>query len=664
MRAFLAALLLAAQFCILPCFLDAGRLQAQEAGARAGLDYASLVSRIDALLAQGLEDYRAGRVDDAKKAVQRSYFEIFENLEGPIRVNISARRSYQLESEFGAIRRLMTEGAPVAQVETRIRAHIAALDAIVPQLEKGHRIIAERADDAPQAAPEPAADEMPKTIEPYWERAVETVNRRLLEAADALERGSRDEARELVRKGQFEGYKNSLLEAAIRQHVSQKRDAEFAAEFSRIVGLVNDGREPRLIRGSARVLNDDLTALLHGLPLVGTAKEQAAEAAPASADWNAVARRIADEVSRALALAAAGNPADAVGVLQDTYFDVFEASGMEARVGARDNAFKTRIEGHFSRLMALVRDGAPAPALREVANSLDTDVAQAAELLGGASAGSWSALFAASLLIILREGFEAILIVSAIIAYLVKTGHGDRRGVIVNSVVVALVASVITAILLKLVFRASAASQEVLEGATMLLAAAVLFFTSNWLLAKAEAARWSAFIEGRIDGAVSTGSLRALWFVSFLAVYREGAETVLFYQALTIDADTRGLVAIAAGFAIGALALVGVYQAMQKGALRLPIGPFFRVTGAILYVMAFVFVGKGVLELVEGKVIEPTLVARAPEIPLLGIHPYRETLLPQALFIAVTVLSLAIIWRRGRRQADAGTGAAAQTSRP
>lgn len=662
MRTFLAALILAMQACILHPFAGVAPALAQTQEApRAGHDYASLVARIDVLLVEGLEAYRAGRVDEAKRAVQRSYFEIFENLEGPIRINISARRSYQLESEFGAIRRLMTEGAPVGEVEARIRAHIAALDAMVPQLEQGHRIVAEPGDDAPAPDIAPvAADDAARTIEPYWQRAVETIDARLLEAADALERGNQDAARELIRKGQFDGYKNSLLEAAIRQHVSQKRDAEFAAEFNRIVGLVNDNREPRLVRGSARVLKDDLTALLPGLPLVGTAKERAEAPAPA-ADWSAVAGQIRDEVSRALALAAAGDAPGAVGLLQDTYFDVFEASGMEARVGARDNAFKIRIEGHFSRLMALIRDGAPGSALNEVADNLNGDVAQAAELLGGAGAGSWSALFLASLLIILREGFEAILIVSAIIAYLVKTGHADKRGVIVNSVVVAIVASVITAVLLKLVFRASAASQEVLEGATMLLAAAVLFFTSNWLLAKAEAARWNAFIEGKVEGAVSAGSLRALWFVSFLAVYREGAETVLFYQALTIDADTTGVLAIAAGFLVGALGLVGLYWAMQKGALTLPIGPFFRVTGAILYLMAFVFVGKGLFELIEGKVITPTLLSWAPEIPLLGIHPYRETLVPQALFLAVTVLSLVVIWRRGRRGADSRGDAPAQT---
>ncbi len=617
------------------------------ASAQDGPDYRGLVGRIDAALTQAITDYRAGRVDAAKDNVQRSYFEIFENLEGPIRINISAKRSYQLESEFGALRRLMTAGAPADEVEARIRSHIAALDEIVPLLEKGHRIIAEGSAQ-PEPAAAPAQDTAPaaaRPVQPYWANTVARINKDLLAAADALDAGDAGKAKALIQKAHFEGYKNSLLETAIRRTVSQQQDIAFNSEFSRIAGLVTDGRPPALIRGSARVLNDELTALLPGLPLMGVAKEEAVEAP--TADWQSVAAQIRAGLAQALASAAAGEPAKAVGRFQDLYFDVFEASGMEARVGARDVGAKTRIEGRFSKLMSLARDNAPQAALQAEADALNADVAEAAGLLGGsAGGGGAAALFGYSLLIILREGFEAILIVSAIVAYLVKTGHSDKKRVIANSVVVALIASVITAVLLKLVFRTAAASQEVLEGATMLLAAVVLFFTSNWLLAKAEAEQWSAFIKGKLQGALSGGSLRALWFVSFLAVYREGAETVLFYQALVIDADHAGIGAIVAGFVVGCLALGVVYWAMQAGALKLPLGLFFRITGAILYLMAFVFVGKGIMELVEGKVLVPTLIPGAPQFTPLGIYPYWETLVPQAVLVLAAIASLVVIARR------------------
>jgi len=614
-------------------------------------DYRSLVDRIDAVLAGAEEAYKGGDVDTAKGEVQRAYFELFENLEGPIRVNVSAKRSYELEAEFGDIRQLIIDGVPVDEVSQRIEAQIDALNALVPQLEQGFVLRAEAtagaSDDDLAPNPAPAMPTLPQTVEPYWEQAVARIQADLTAAADALEGGDVDEARRLIQQAQFEGYKNSLLETAIRRHVSMKQDIAYNAEFTRILGLVDDGRPPRLIRGSARVLAEDLTSHLPGLPLVGVAKERAEAMPEPRVDWAAVAGRVNEAIDQAVALAGAGEVNKAVSLLQDTYFDVFEASGMEQRVGARDPAFKATLEGHFSKVMALARAGASTEALKAEAQSMAADLEKAVALLDPTGGGTgWLALFGYALLIILREGFEAILIVTAIIAYLVKTGNGDKQGVIVNSVVVALLASVVTAVLLKLVFQASAASQEVLEGATMLVAALILFTMSYWLVSKAEAAKWSAYIKGKVQGSLSSGSLKALWFTSFLAVYREGAETVLFFQALTTDADATGLAGVAGGFLVGCVGLGFVYWAMRAGAVRLPIRPFFQVTGALLYAMAFVFAGKGIMELVEGKVLSPTLVSWVPEVPALGVYPYWESLLPQVALVAAALVALVVIGRQ------------------
>jgi high-affinity iron transporter len=615
-------------------------------------DYRGLVNRIEALLGQAAKDYDAGKVDAAKTAVQRSYFEIFENLEGPIRVNLSAQRSYELEAEFGDIRKMMIDGAPAAEVTARIDRHVAALDAVVPALEDGFVLRAERAAGAPPMeeaapasdAPVPAA---PQVVEPYWEDAVAAIRTDLEAAADAQEAGDAERAKTLITRAQFDGYKNSLLETAIRRYVSQSQDIAYNAEFQRILGLAEAGRPARLIRGSARVLAEDLTTHLPGLPLVGAAKEEAAKAPRPQVDWAQVHGRITDAVGQALRMAETDADA-AVSLLQDTYFDIFEATGMEGRIGARDPAFKTRIEAHFSKLMALARDHAPAAALEAEAKALDGDLAAAVDMLGG-TAGDWLTLFGYALLIILREGFEAMLIVTALLTYLVKIGHADKQRVIVNSVVVALLASVATAILLKGIFRASAASQELLEGGTMLVAAVILFTMSYWLISKAEAEKWSAYIKGKVRGSLTSGSVTALWFTSFLAVYREGAETVLFFQALTIDAtDATGVMGIAAGFAVGCVGLAVLYWAMRAGALRLPIRPFFQATSALLYFMAFVFIGKGVMELVEGKVLSPTLIPWAPDVPALGLYPYWQSLLPQVALVAAALIALAVVFRRKR----------------
>ena len=274
-------------------------------------------------------------------------------------------------------------------------------------------------------------------------------------------------------------------------------------------------------------------------------------------------------------------------------------------------------------------------------------------MLGGpGQQSSWS-LFIYSLLIILREGLEALLIVAAIVAYLVKNGHRDKLPLIRQSVVVALGASLVTAVLFQMLFANAGASRELLEGVTMLIAVVMLFSMSYWLLSKIEARHWKAYLEGKLSQSLSKGSLIGLWLTSFLAVYREGAETVLFYFALFGDASSSaGIASIFAGFAAGCVLLLAAYLVMRFTVVKLPLKPFFLFTGSFMYLMAFVFAGKGVLELIEGKLFQPTLLPGAPEIGWLGIYPYAETLAPQAALIVAALIAL---WVMARQRAGIPT---------
>lgn len=605
--------------------------------AHAAPDYRGLVDRIDALLTEAAADYDAGRAEQARGKVQKSYFEIFENLEGPIRVNVSAKRSFELESEFGKIRKLIKDGVPPAEVRARIEAHVAGLDRLVPELERGFQIKAESTQ--PLAAPADA----PKTVAPHWAQIADAISADLRAGAEAYAAGDAAAARTAITRAQFEGYKNSLLETAIRRHLSQRQDAAINAEFGRILGLVRDGDKPTKVAASGVVLADEIRSYLPGLPLIGAAAEEAKAASEAAAvDWGKVVADVMAEIDGAIANP---NREAAVSDVQDAYFDLFEASGMEGRIGARDAGFKTELEGHFSRIAAMLSAGRPDAELAKARAAMADDMARAAKLLGGGGDSPF-ALFVYALMILLREGVEAMLIVAAIIAYLAKTGHSDKIGVIRNSVAVALGLSVVTAVAVKLVFDASAASQEVLEGATMLLAAVVLFSMSYWLISKAEAEQWMAYIRDKVGGSLTSGSLKALWFASFLAVYREGAETVLFYQALVSGADATGNLAIAGGFGAGCVGLGAIYLAMRYGAMKLAIRPFFMITGGLLYLMAFVFAGKGVMELVEGRVIQPKLVPWLPEFSPLGIFPYWQTALPQFALIAAALVAALVLMRR------------------
>jgi len=249
------------------------------------------------------------------------------------------------------------------------------------------------------------------------------------------------------------------------------------------------------------------------------------------------------------------------------------------------------------------------------------------------------AAFLQSLLIILREGLEAILVIGAVVAFLIKTGHRERLRSIWAGVWLALGASALTALLLATTLRAIPASREVIEGATMLVAVGVLFSVSYWLISRVEAARWQKFIREKVDAALEHGGGKALALVAFLAVYREGAETALFYQAL-LNEGSGIVMPILAGVIVGGAILAVIFTLFWKYGIRIPLRPFFAVTSVLLYYMAFVFMGKGVRELQEGGVVTITVLPGWPHVETMGIFPSVETLLAQALLLLLFAFAL------------------------
>lgn len=618
--------------------------------AKEKLSYKGMIDEVGGFLNEALSQYKKGNIQEAKQKAQAAYFEVYENLEGPIRINISAKKNIELEEEFIAIRKMIVAREPAAAVEKRINDFMASLRALIPELESGVELVAE---PGKEMKPQESAVEgkgSAADIETVWLQAFENIQSGLGKALDAYKKGDPKKAAELVIQTQFDDYKNSLLETAVRRHVSQKKDFENNSGFSEIAGMIQRGDATERVEIQISSLVKGLREDLPGLPIVEGAvsrrtAERSAEKDVSEKDWSKVTDDLFKEIDKALALYKNGETKNAVNLLQDAYFDVFEASGMEAKIGARDANFKARLEGHFSLLVGQMKKGVPAEGMVVALSSMKRDFEEAAAMLGKGK-DSPMALFFYSLMIILREGIEAILIITAIIAYLVKTGHKDKLRVIYNGCITALVLSVITALLVKWVFKTSAASQEVLEGAAMLLASVVLFSVSYWLISKAEAQKWIAYIKDKVASSLSSGSLAALWFAAFLAVYREGAETVLFYQALASGSGAAGVTAVAGGFIIGCILLVGIYMGMRYGAVKLPIRPFFLCTGALLYYMAFVFAGKGVMELIDGKVFEPLLISWVPRVQFIGVYPYAQTLIPQIFIILAAVAGLAVMVRR------------------
>jgi high-affinity iron transporter len=345
-----------------------------------------------------------------------------------------------------------------------------------------------------------------------------------------------------------------------------------------------------------------------------------------------------DGIAAAVRLAQAGDRSGAARKLVNSYL-IFER--VEAVLKARRPQAATEVERAFADLRGATQQQA-VEAVRDDAARLDHMLVLAADELSAAP--STDLLFGQSLVIIVREGFEAILVIGALVAFLVRSGAAERKREIGWGVLWAVGASLLTALGYATIFRTASASQEALEGGTMLVAAVVLFWVSYWLVSKIELKKWQEFVAARMGRALSGGGIFALAAVAFLAVYREGFETVLFYAALFASGvgAPGATAAIASGLVVGLVILGGVYYVMQRYGTRLPLKPFFAVTSALLYLMAFSFAGQGIAELQGAGYVPVTPVSWIPTVPLLGIFPTLQSFLLQALLAAA--LGLALIW--------------------
>ncbi len=275
------------------------------------------------------------------------------------------------------------------------------------------------------------------------------------------------------------------------------------------------------------------------------------------------------------------------------------------------------------------------------------------------SAVSGAATFGACFVIIVREGLEAILVVGAIIAYLVKSGNKKKLGYVYFGCIAAIAASFLCAWLLSLWKLANTANQEIIEGVTALIAVVVLFWVSNWMVSKAEADTWNKYIGDQVKTSAETGSVFTLAFTAFLAVFREGAEVILFYQQYLTEPSEMGYVW--GGFGVGCVVLVVVFIAIRFFSVKLPIRPFFLGTSILMFIMSISFLGSGIKELIEGDVVDMTspewlqaLIPYNDVLQVLGIFPVLETLIPQLILTLITLLIFVMTKRERGNRKEAG----------
>ena len=196
----------------------------------------------------------------------------------------------------------------------------------------------------------------------------------------------------------------------------------------------------------------------------------------------------------------------------------------------------------------------------------------------------------------------------------------------------------------------SGIQQEIFEGIAMFVAVAVLFYVSNWMLSKSEVEVWNQYIQDKVDTSLTKGNMWALAFSSFIAVAREGAELIIFFQGMRSNIANNPSF-MWGGLAVSVVVLAVIYFAITKLSIRLKLKPFFTFTSALMFIMCISFTGKGVYELQEAGVIGRTVIKgmNGFTLDLLGIYDRLETLLPQLILIVITIITVAIQLKRDRK---------------
>ena len=323
-----------------------------------------------------------------------------------------------------------------------------------------------------------------------------------------------------------------------------------------------------------------------------------------------------------LEYAKAGNHKAAYKAALSAYLDGFELA--EPSLVIIDKTMKLKVEKEMIAFREFSKLGNVAE-LERVQVGL-VDLLNESKNIISSTQMSPAAAFTGSFIILLREGVEAILVLAAILAALVKTGRREAVKYIHAGWVSAVVLGVITWWVAENLISISGASREVTEGAAALFAAAILVYVGFWLHSASNSKQWKKFIEHKIDNAMENSTLWVLGIVSFVAVYREMFETVLFYQAMWIQIDSDSA---QQGFLLGVLAALALliilaFVVIRIGT-RLPIKQFFQINAILLFLLAVIFAGQGIAAFQEAGMIASSRI-EFPRIEILGIYPTAQSL--------------------------------------
>lgn len=344
-------------------------------------------------------------------------------------------------------------------------------------------------------------------------------------------------------------------------------------------------------------------------------------------------------MNETLSLFKQGKEAEALKQAQQGYLKHFEYVEIPLRVA--DPQFTLDAESKFAEVRQAIRDQRTGD-VRDRIVELRGIVDEAERKLSSPGLTAPLLVTSQSFLIIFREGLEAVLLLSVLLGYLEAAKATQFRRPILWGVGFAGLATLLTVVAVHFIIELAPVGREVMEAATAILAVAVLFWVSFWLISRLEHERWMEFLKARVWTAVSVGSAASLMLIGFTAVYREGFETVLFYEALfSFGQGLAGWILL--GLGLGFVALGAVTVAIFKLGRRLPVKTFLSLAVVLLMATSIAFLGNAVYELQQADVVGYHRLLGWPRLPIYlaqatGYYPTSETVFAQAALLAVYVL--------------------------
>ena len=517
-----------------------------------------------------------------------------------------------------------------------------------------------------------------------WTGAAKNIEDQLATAEKDYNDGNYGQAGTDFQTAHWIGYDASNFSKVVNDTISADKQKELLQQFTDLEGLAYQQDQGDVIATKIDALTAEINATAQTLDAnadLANPKEYAKQRAAQTAEerkkldaakknsskgkgdrtWSEVANEMTVILDQAYEAAAAGKGDEGATLVNNAYYQYYEKLGFEKNVmNAISGDRVSQVEYQFKMTRKTMRDGGSDKEIKQLVDDLKSWLVKDAAVLDSGASGNvngFTKLVTSSagqaFLILIREGLEALLVVAAVIAYLVKSGNKRFARWIYLGVVAGLAGSGLVAVLFTFLFGGSGPIQEISEGVCALIATLMLLWTSNWMLNKSSVEAWNNYIRNKTEAVVagaqskvesgqglSLGMVTSLAMLSFLAVFREGAETVIFYESIySMSQDAHGMWV---GGLTAAAVLIVIFLILRFTSVKIPIGPFFLVTSILMAALVVIFAGGGIHALIEGDLIEGTYLSIVPTNDWIGLYPYVETIAAQVI-AAIAVVALFVV---------------------